>query len=347
MALFALATDISSSADLKAQSSPLQKKELSKIADQALSQNNLECSDPKIIYADPHRAEEQFMLYSEDNEAEIIFDLAPGNYGRLTAKAPLKCLEVRCAVKGKCIAEEVSVLAWKSGTPGAKRFGKITIEGITFVGQAKQFGGSTDYGIRLYGVDAARISGNVFNGRYNHDISSKEANKYVEILDNRFIECERHCIEIGQNGNVPTRPSVSDTIIVRGNVFHHPARNALTQRYNRKLLVEKNTFINVGGNTVHNWPFWKRYDYGQDGGGELNRVPWAPLRTEIINNTLIGSNAFAFEGRGVLDDTILIKGNSGKADCTRTDMSDKTATAHADEKTRMPPMLDPASDIAC
>jgi hypothetical protein len=203
-----------------------------------------------------------------------------------------------------------------------------------------------DYGIRAYRVDALRIARNSFTGTNNHDISTKQLVGYTEILDNLFVECGRHCIELGQNGNTPGCPTTGEKTIVKGNVFDSPMINAITQRYNLRLIVSENEFRNVGNNTVHNWPFWKRFNCGR--GNEKLLVPSpSPLRTEVVNNTFVGSNRLRFEGRGVADDSVLVRRNSGGASCSRPSMRSDAAAVHTDLETTDPPRLDPASDVSC
>ncbi len=74
------------------------------------------------------------------------------------------------------------------------------------------------------------------------------------------------------------------------------------------------------------------------------------MRTTITGNKFSSGNSLRFTGRGVIDDTVLIQGNTGTPSCSRGTMDSQnsgTAAAHSNEETTAPPKLDPASDISC
>ena len=222
----------------------------------------------------------------------------------------------------------------------------LTIEQFSFIT-------SDDYGVQLYDESPhvgmkTRIAENVFNGNMFHDISTKNQKLYTEVLSNYFISCMRHCWEVGQNGNIPSRPSTTDTSIFRGNKVSSRIQG-ITQRYNKTLIVEGNEFRSVAGYAVITEPFWARYP--DPSTGELNMIPEGPLRTNITGNSFSTGNRMLFVGRGSLDDVVLIKANTGTVPaCRRGDMNSRnsgTSAAHSNEQTLAPPQLDPTSDIPC
>jgi hypothetical protein len=271
----------------------------------------------------------------------VVINASPGTYSQF-GLSTFPCVELRCTVpaivngapnkKGCVVTRAINI------THAAN----VIIEGFTFINDNKSAGGAADYGIAVYaGTTAIRIANNAFNGNMNHDISTKNEVGYAEILDNLFVSCMRHCFEIGQNGNIPSRPSTCGTAVVKGNTFSSRI-NGLTQRYNQTLIVEGNKFGSVAGWAVQSWPFWDLYQ------GEYNQVPKPPLRTSVIGNSFSPGNRMSFQGRGVKDDVVLVKGNTGSVPaCQRISMDSTQATYHSNEETTAPPKLDPASDIAC
>lgn len=274
-----------------------------------------------------------------------IVTLSPGTYPPFEPEDKA-CLELRCSVPAIVNGAPNPNGCKLTRTMNVQRVTHLTIDNLVFTNDNIASGSSADYGAALYeGTEYVRIINSAFKGNMNHDISTKNTVTYIEVLDNLFVGCMRHCFEIGQNGNIPSRPSTGDTAIVRGNIFDAIRGNAMTQRYNRTLIVEDNEFRNVSGYAVYNWPFWDEYD------GELNRIPAPPLRTAVTNNTFVGANKLGFVGRGATDDVVLVKGNTGSVPSCRLLPMDGansgTSAAHSDEQTTAPPTLDTASDIAC
>jgi hypothetical protein len=267
---------------------------------------------------------------------------APGIYSSLSMSNKT-CVEIHCAVAAN-VGEAANPNGCRvSGQTDIQSVKNATIEGFVFAT-------TEDYGIAVYDESPqvgsqVRLAHNVWNGTMFHDVSTKERVAYIELVENTFIRCAHHCFEIGQNGNIPSRPSTTGIAVVRGNLFINPVINGLTQRYNRTLVVEGNTFRSAGGNVITSWPFWTTYT------GSLNLIPEPPLRTIVRGNTFEGSNKMLFSGRGALDDVVLIKGNTGTAPtCRRGDMDSQdegTAAAHSNVQTTAPPQLDPTSDLPC
>jgi hypothetical protein len=281
-----------------------------------------------------------------DNEGgNLTLNLAPGTYPEFSV-ANFECIDLGCTVASAIDGVPNPGGCLVTATVNVTGSKNVIIEGMVFQMDAtvpSPF--NHDYGIAVYaGTNAIRIAKNAFNGKMFHDISTKEHVKYAEVLDNLFIKCAHHCVEIGQNGNVPSRPSTCGTMIVKGNIFDSPAESAITQRYNRKLVVEDNEFRDAT-RMVENIPFWAPFDPGT--GPELNKVPAGPLRTIIRNNTFVdsvGSSNLLFESRGVVDDEVLVKGNTGPLTCEVLPMEQRVIDAHSNEQTTKPPTVSSGRD---
>ncbi len=161
-------------------------------------------------------------------------------------------MEIHCTASPK----GASYPSWNSG--GCLIGGESTIESIhnlTIEGFVIRTTGAETYGFALYDESPdvnmhVRIANNVFADSTDHDISTKERVEYAEVVDNWFVNCRRHCWEIGQNGNIPSRPSTTGTALFSGNIVTSTI-NGLTQRYNLLLRVENNDFRSIGGNADH------------------------------------------------------------------------------------------------
>jgi hypothetical protein len=279
------------------------------------------------------------------NNDSVTINAGAGTYSSLSMypSTPKTCIEIHCPSFSCTVSGESTI--------GAIR--RLIIEGFKFTGGVSS---GADYGLAIYDESPyvgmrVKIANNTFNGSFAHDVSTKERVLYTEVVNNNFINCARHCWEIGQNGNIPSRPSTTGIAIFRGNTVSSLI-NGLTQRYNLNLIVENNNFGNVAGYVVNTWPFWTIYL------GELNLVPGTysnsdpkvPLRTTLTGNTFSSGNRLRFTGRGVIDDVVLVKGNIGIPSCVRGGMDSQdsgTSAAHSNEETLAPPQLDPTSDISC
>lgn len=300
------------------------------------------CDDPEEIEADPETLPD--MLDSLPDCSVVT--LLPGNYPAMMPYE-LDGLTLRCSEPALLDDDEPNPDGCYVQSIIPVRIGALIVEDLIFNGVATNFGGEDDYGLEIHILEQIRIVNNVFDGEYNHDISTKENVGLTEVVDNLFITCARHCVEVGQNGNVASRPQQSGTMIIRDNRFLRPALHAVTQRSNSLMLVEDNSFIEVGGESIQNWPYWEPYDYGQPDGPEKLLLPEGPLRTIVRGNRFEGSNGLRFEGRGIADDSVLIQDNSGSFACIRVPMPERTAEAHERVETRDPPRLEADSDVDC
>jgi len=288
------------------------------------------------------------VLSSRDN---VVMNASPGTYSDLGMNVGVKtCVEIHCTASAN-IGESPNPNGCKvSGESTIANIRDLTIEGFIFTT-------SEDYGLAIYDESPyvgmrVRVAKNVFSGNMYHDISTKERVFYTEVVDNIFISCMRHCWEIGQNGNIPSRPSTTGTAVFRGNIVSSRI-NALTQRYNLTLRVENNDFRSVAGYVVNSWPFWTLYlgEYNLVPGTYSNADAKVPLRTSLVGNKFSSGNRLRFTGRGVIDDVVLVKGNTGVVpSCVRGGMDSQdsgTSAAHSNEETTAPPKLDPTSDVPC
>lgn len=268
----------------------------------------------------------------------VLIEMQPGSYPSISVTG-LAQVTMTCAEADGCAVSRIVV----------SRVEQLIVEGLRFTG-------GHDYGIMVYETERLLVRNNRFiNASNGHDISLKNLVGYTEILNNTFVECTRHCLELGQNGNIRTRPSTSGVAIVRGNVFERPLINAITQRALCTLVVEDNQFIDVAGWAVQTWPYWAKYPFGRSGDDGTLYVPkcptpkdqvngqTGPMRTTVSNNSFSGRARMSFEGRGVADDTVEVTGNTGSFTCRFVPMAGRTQSATADEETADAPRLVPGS----
>lgn len=206
----------------------------------------------------------QKVINENDN---VTLNLAPGRYvnsGRSLKIDRKQCMHLRCTqsaiVNG---SPNMNGCVFHNQLTSTKN-GNISIKQLTFAvdNTGKQNNKDyhlKDYGIRVYDTKAIHMSSNAFANDNNHDISTKDNVGYAEIFNNLFVRCTRHCIEAGQNANIPSNPATSGKMIVRGNIFDRPKINAITQRSNRTLIVENNEFINTSNFAIQNWPWRGTY----------------------------------------------------------------------------------------
>ncbi|MEM9192815.1 MAG: hypothetical protein AAGF12_26810 [Myxococcota bacterium] len=313
-------------------------------ADLAPSESEItECSNPTVHMVNPDNFQS---VASNANTGCHLFDMEPGVYSVGAGDVPrLGNVTMRCRERHECI-----INGWHIA-----HYGTLIIEGMKF--GAVDNSSRNNYGLALYYGDRARLQHNVWETvntpNQTHGISIKNTAERVEILDNSF-DCLRHCIEISQNGNIRTRNSLTGTVVIRGNTFS--SRNTvITNRNSCSVLIESNEFVEVGSTAVTNLAFWELYPYGASGDrGELY-VPKCPypqdqstgtiggLSTRLVNNHF-GSGQLRFNGRGVTDDIVDLRDNTGSYTCSLSSMGSGARNATADEETSEPPRLADGSD---
>jgi hypothetical protein len=293
-------------------------------------------------------------ISSRDN---VVVLAAPGTYSGLSLYpgTTKTCVEIRCTADAKVGDFSSNPSGCRlTGQSDAGNIRNLTIEKFVFAT-------SQDYGLAIYDQSPyvgmkVRLADNAFNGNMLHDISTKNRVLYTEVLNNYFISCQRHCWEIGQNGNIRTRWSTTGDAIFKGNKVSSRIQG-ITQRYNLRLVVEGNEFRTVSGYAIITEPYWALYPFGSSGDNGALYVPGSedgtfdPLRTNITGNSFSAGNRLFFTGRGSLDDRVLISGNTGTVpSCSRGNMNARnsgTSAAHINEQTLNPPVLDPTSTVVC
>lgn len=162
----------------------------------------------KTVSATP--ATLQSVINANDN---ATIQLSPGTYasdGNIVSVEDKQCLELRCtqsANSGTGSNKNGCVFKNQIFVDDSKN---IVIENMVFnIDNTNRSNRNWDYGVRVYDTHAIRIANNVFTNNNNYDISTKVHVEYAEVLNNVFISCTRHCIEIGQNWNIPSRPTTS------------------------------------------------------------------------------------------------------------------------------------------
>lgn len=303
------------------------------------------CAGAPEVAANPATFAEILKQY---RGGEVIIRLLPGTYDAVNSIDDFRCIEVRCSVPAIIDGTPNEEGCRTAKTTVIEDSDNVIIEGLVIAGDYRSNpDGSADYGFAIHIVGAIRIAHSAFIGATGHDISTKERVGYAEVLNNLFIDCARHCIEVGQNANVASRKSTSGMMLVRGNTFEN-ALNAITQRHNQILIVDGNTFKNIEGHAVQNVPYWDTYDAGYGAGVEHLLISTPLYRTEVTNNAFVGVARMAWEGRGAINDMVVVRGNRGSIpQCGGLPMSEAAADSHADEETTAPPILDPESDIPC
>jgi hypothetical protein len=318
-----------------------------------------DCSGGAVVSAAPST-----LASAVASSTRVIVNAAPGNYGGLTRYpgTTQACVKIKCTVAAKTGNGENSGGCRALGQWTFGNVRNLTVEGFHFVT-------GDDYGLSFYNESpiitgmGIRVADNVFHGNMYHDISTKSSVQYTEVINNLFISCMRHCWEIGQNGNIRSRPDTAWHSVFRGNTASSRI-NVVTNRSTQQTDVENNTFGSASGYVVVSQTYWAFYPFGAGWDDGRLMVPgtlgtfnssgsWTgytapvPLRTNITGNSFSSGNRMLFEGRGVIDDVVKAQGNSGTPGCSRVNMPSDTAAAHANEQTLNPPMRDPTSDMAC
>ena len=179
----------------------------------------------------------------------------------------------------------------------------------------------TDYGVFLYPSRGVRIYRNVFRGGFNHAISLKQNVHDVTIENNKFVDCGRHCVELGQttDGKKAGGPEVDRTssdVVVRGNVFVAEGTvadlgidvlidNADDVRVVENRFDSKGNAIRVGGLT-------EIPTYCRTSGEYLVQTePHIPDDVLIADNHFDGAQRVSIEGRGSPGDTVVMSGFTG------------------------------------
>lgn len=188
-------------------------------------------------------------------------------------------------------------------------------------------GFAQDYGIALYNYNGVYVRGNVFDGVFNHQISTKWGNSNVLIDGNVFKGCGQACMHIGQepdNGGVDW---TGGAVTISNNTFIEAYTDHPQSESRKGILLRNQTSITVKDNTFQGkWTDTIRSDF-------MNRGGLARLQDRVLgvwgvkaSYALIEGNAFngatiRLTGRGIGPknggtDRIEVRGNTGTFRCT-------------------------------
>jgi hypothetical protein len=294
------------------------------------------------------------------NNDNATFRLAPGEYN-YQIQVNGSCVKLTCSqpaiVNGQGNWSNGCIMNRLPGTANSQNYsavwawpsmGRLIAERLVIATNIDSLGSQDNarYGFRLFNTQQARITDNWFEANTNHEIATKYNVKYTEVFNNIFNNCQAICIENGQDPNITAQParSANSEMIIRGNTFNGSQEHVIVNRNVTKTTIDQNTFSN-GNSTIYNWPLWKEY-YGES---LMIPDPPYPLETIVTNNSFSGNNQLRFVSRGVIEDYVYLKDNTGSFTCGRYDMNafnSNTSAAHNNEQTTAPPKLATGSD-AC
>ena len=183
-------------------------------------------------------------------------------------------------------------------------------------------GYAQDYGIALFGVRSAYIRGNVFDGVFNHAVSTKHNVARLDVTGNVFRGCGQACMHVGQTQDYDGSDQTGGIVTIQHNSFigqiqDHPqgrSPKALVLRNTGQIVVDDNSFQGQWADTIV-------ADFMNSGG--IERVQgrglgiWGTRQLAILiqNNTFMGGS-LRFTGRGTgYADRIDVVNNGGTYSC--------------------------------
>jgi hypothetical protein len=114
----------------------------------------------------------------------------------------------------------------------------------------------TDYGMFFYPGTDFDVYNNVWNGGFNHAISTKTSTKDLLITGNYFYNCGRHCIELGQQTDGNSTDRTSQNIQIRKNLFSMTDSHYVNAAYQITIYnaddvtVDDNEFRNFNTSSI-------------------------------------------------------------------------------------------------
>lgn len=174
-----------------------------------------------------------------------------------------------------------------------------------------------DYGVRIHESTGVVVSGNHFEGSFNHGISMKNRVGGVSITNNRFVDCGTMCLDIGQtqDGHLGITDNTSKVAIIEGNTFEGRGGNGAKFKNIEMVRFANNIFTG-------DWRAPIETNFGSMGGDHFEpgqRIgqygPAFPTLIEMSCNRFGDAGTLILNGRGSLNDTIRINNNSGSVDC--------------------------------
>jgi hypothetical protein len=178
----------------------------------------------------------------------------------------------------------------------------------------------TDYGIAAYVQTRLAVHHNLFSGGFNHAISLKERNHDVTISCNRFVNCGRHCLELGQqtDGRAPGQTPndrTSSRVLVRNNLIEKTEDRLVNADFAVMIMnvddieLVNNRFAGFDYSVLVS-SYWAP-SYCSDLGEAMSQVGVVPGFVRLADNEFRGETNLRFTGRGVEGDLIEASGMKG------------------------------------
>ncbi len=209
----------------------------------------------------------------------------------------------------------------------------------------------TDYGIAAYVQTRLGVHHNVFSGGFNHAISLKERSHDITVSCNRFTNCGRHCLELGQqtDGRASGKAPVDRTsarLLVQNNLIEKTDAKLVNGDF--AVMVMNINDVELSRNRFVGFDYAllvASYDAPSncsDLGETMSQIGTLPKYVRLTDNSFEGEAELRFTGRGVAGDLIEVDGLTGgplscelrtlpriscDAACCRWDPSPATAAA--------------------
>lgn len=190
----------------------------------------------------------------------------------------------------------------------------------------------TDYGIANYDQQRVSFHNNHFNGGFNHAISLKTSNADVTISCNRFSNCGRHCLELGQqtDGKLPDAAPTdrtSERVLIKNNLFEVTDETYVNADYAVMIMnvddvvLEENRFTGIFRHSILLSSYWEP-TYCSSTGEMMSQVGIQPDFVRIADNHFDGETNIRVTGRGVIGDVLEIgEVNGGPVSCELMDLA--------------------------
>jgi hypothetical protein len=178
----------------------------------------------------------------------------------------------------------------------------------------------TDYGIAAYLQTRLAVHHILFSGGFNHAISLKERNQDVTISCNRFVNCGRHCLELGQqtDGRAPGQTPndrTSSRVLVQNNLIEKTEDRLVNADFAVMIMnvddieLVNNRFAGFDYSVLVS-SYWAP-SYCSDLGEAMSQVGVVPGFVRLADNEFRGETNLRFTGRGVEGDLIEASGMKG------------------------------------
>ena len=184
-------------------------------------------------------------------------------------------------------------------------------------------GYAQDYGVALFGVRSAYIRSNVFDGVFNHAVSTKHNVARLDVTGNVFRGCGQACMHVGQTQDYDGSDQTGGLATIRHNSFIGQIQDHPQGRYPKALVLRNTGQIVVDANSFQGqWADTIVADFINSGG--IERVQgrglgiWGTRQLSImIQNNRFYDASLRFTGRGTgAADRIELVDNGGSYVCT-------------------------------